>query len=101
MSSASSVQAKANRLLSESLTGNLVQYEMAKRWNGEMPQVSRSHHSPKSVLVAAVSGSIGSTGKPSSRQAAHPPVKARARFHPARLSSRTTRVLVSSFRQAQ
>jgi regulator of protease activity HflC (stomatin/prohibitin superfamily) len=33
-------QAKANRLLSESLTGTLVQYEMAKRWNGQMPQVS-------------------------------------------------------------
>ena len=27
-------QAKAKRLLSESLTGTLVQYEMAKRWNG-------------------------------------------------------------------
>jgi len=35
-------QAKANRLLSESLTANLVQYEMAKRWNGQMPQVSGS-----------------------------------------------------------
>ena len=33
-------QAKANRLLAESVTGNLVQYEMAKRWNGQMPQVS-------------------------------------------------------------
>src|SRR5215211_3150666 len=33
-------QAKANRLLSESITGTLVQYEMAKRWNGQMPQVS-------------------------------------------------------------
>ena len=35
-------QAKANRLLAESVTGNLVQYEMAKRWNGQMPQVSGS-----------------------------------------------------------
>jgi regulator of protease activity HflC (stomatin/prohibitin superfamily) len=35
-------QAKANRLLSESLTPTLVQYEMAKRWNGQMPQVSGS-----------------------------------------------------------
>ncbi len=35
-------QAKANRLLSESLTATLVQYEMAKRWNGQMPQVSGS-----------------------------------------------------------
>ena len=35
-------QAKANRLLAESLTGTLVQYEMAKRWNGQMPQVSGS-----------------------------------------------------------
>lgn len=35
-------QAEANRLLSESVTGTLVQYEMAKRWNGEMPQVSGS-----------------------------------------------------------
>jgi regulator of protease activity HflC (stomatin/prohibitin superfamily) len=33
-------QAKANRLLAESITGTLVQYEMAKRWNGQMPQVS-------------------------------------------------------------
>jgi regulator of protease activity HflC (stomatin/prohibitin superfamily) len=33
-------QAKANQLLSASLTGTLVQYEMAKRWNGQMPQVS-------------------------------------------------------------
>ncbi|WP_306523025.1 prohibitin family protein [Gemmatimonas sp.] len=33
-------QAKANDLLSRSLTGNLVQYEMAKRWNGQMPQVT-------------------------------------------------------------
>jgi regulator of protease activity HflC (stomatin/prohibitin superfamily) len=33
-------QAKANSLLSASLTGTLVQYEMAKRWNGQMPQVS-------------------------------------------------------------
>ena len=35
-------QAKANLLLSQSLTSNLVQYEMAKRWNGQMPQVSGS-----------------------------------------------------------
>ena len=35
-------QAKANRLLAESLTPSLVQYEMAKRWNGQMPQVSGS-----------------------------------------------------------
>ena len=28
--------------LSESLTPTLVQYEMAKRWNGQMPQVSGS-----------------------------------------------------------
>ena len=33
-------QAKANRLLSESITPTLVQYEMAKRWNGQMPQVT-------------------------------------------------------------
>ena len=33
-------RAKAIRLLSESLTGTLVQYEMAKRWNGQMPQVA-------------------------------------------------------------
>jgi regulator of protease activity HflC (stomatin/prohibitin superfamily) len=33
-------QSKANRLLSESITPTLVQYEMAKRWNGQMPQVS-------------------------------------------------------------
>lgn len=33
-------QAKANRLLAESITGTLVQYEMTKRWNGQMPQVT-------------------------------------------------------------
>ena len=33
-------QAKANLLLSASVTANLVQYEMAKRWNGQMPQVT-------------------------------------------------------------
>ena len=33
-------QAKANRLLSESITPTLGQYEMSKRWNGQMPQVS-------------------------------------------------------------
>jgi regulator of protease activity HflC (stomatin/prohibitin superfamily) len=35
-------QSKANRLLSESITPTLVQYEMSKRWNGQMPQVSGS-----------------------------------------------------------
>jgi regulator of protease activity HflC (stomatin/prohibitin superfamily) len=35
-------QSKANRLLSESITPTLVQYEMTKRWNGQMPQVSGS-----------------------------------------------------------
>lgn len=33
-------QARANELLSRSVTTNLVQYEMAKRWNGQMPQVT-------------------------------------------------------------
>jgi regulator of protease activity HflC (stomatin/prohibitin superfamily) len=33
-------QAKANDLLSRSVTLNLVQYEMAKKWDGKMPQVS-------------------------------------------------------------
>ena len=33
-------QAKANDLLSRSITANLVQYEMAKRWDGKMPQVA-------------------------------------------------------------
>jgi regulator of protease activity HflC (stomatin/prohibitin superfamily) len=33
-------QSKANRLLAESITPTLVQYEMSKRWNGQMPQVS-------------------------------------------------------------
>jgi regulator of protease activity HflC (stomatin/prohibitin superfamily) len=33
-------QAKANDLLSRSITANLVQYEMAKKWDGKMPQVS-------------------------------------------------------------
>jgi regulator of protease activity HflC (stomatin/prohibitin superfamily) len=35
-------QAEANRKLSTSITPTLVQYEMAKRWNGQMPQVSGS-----------------------------------------------------------
>jgi regulator of protease activity HflC (stomatin/prohibitin superfamily) len=35
-------QAEANRLLAQSITMTLVQYEMAKRWNGQMPQVSGS-----------------------------------------------------------
>ena len=35
-------QARANELLSRSITPTLVQYEMAKRWNGQMPQVSGS-----------------------------------------------------------
>jgi regulator of protease activity HflC (stomatin/prohibitin superfamily) len=33
-------QAQANELLSKSITGSLVQYEMAKKWNGVMPTVS-------------------------------------------------------------
>ena len=33
-------QAEANRLLSQSITNTLVQYEMTKRWDGKMPQVS-------------------------------------------------------------
>lgn len=35
-------QAKANDLLSRSVTNTLVQYEMAKRWDGKMPQVAGS-----------------------------------------------------------
>ena len=35
-------QAEANRQLAQSITPTLVQYEMAKRWNGQMPQVSSS-----------------------------------------------------------
>jgi hypothetical protein len=35
-------QAEANRLLAQSITGTLVQYEMTKKWNGQMPQVSGS-----------------------------------------------------------
>lgn len=33
-------QSRANDLLSKSITPTLVQYEMAKRWNGQMPQVT-------------------------------------------------------------
>ena len=33
-------QAKANELLSRSVTANLVSYEMAKRWDGKMPTVT-------------------------------------------------------------
>jgi regulator of protease activity HflC (stomatin/prohibitin superfamily) len=35
-------QAKANELLTRSVTPTLVQYEMAKRWDGKMPQVASS-----------------------------------------------------------
>jgi regulator of protease activity HflC (stomatin/prohibitin superfamily) len=35
-------QAKANQLLAQSVTPTLVQYEMAKRWDGKMPQVAGS-----------------------------------------------------------
>jgi regulator of protease activity HflC (stomatin/prohibitin superfamily) len=35
-------QAKANHLLAESITPTLVSYEMAQRWNGQMPQVTGS-----------------------------------------------------------
>ena len=33
-------QARANTLLSQSITPTLVQYEMTKKWNGQMPQVT-------------------------------------------------------------
>jgi regulator of protease activity HflC (stomatin/prohibitin superfamily) len=33
-------QARANQLLAASITPNLVQYEMMKRWNGQMPTVT-------------------------------------------------------------
>jgi regulator of protease activity HflC (stomatin/prohibitin superfamily) len=33
-------QARANEMLAQSVTATLVQYEMAKKWNGQMPQVS-------------------------------------------------------------
>jgi regulator of protease activity HflC (stomatin/prohibitin superfamily) len=35
-------QAEANVMLARSITPTLVQYEMAKKWNGQMPQVSGS-----------------------------------------------------------
>ena len=35
-------QSKANKLLSRSVTANLVQYEMAKKWDRKTPQVSGS-----------------------------------------------------------
>ncbi|GJG86655.1 hypothetical protein tb265_18360 [Gemmatimonadetes bacterium T265] len=35
-------QAKANELLSRSITPTLVQYQMANKWNGQMPTVSGS-----------------------------------------------------------
>ena len=35
-----SAQAKANELLSRSITPTLVQYELAKKWDGKMPMVS-------------------------------------------------------------
>ena len=44
---------------------------------------------------------LGSTGRPVSCQTTQPPVRARAFFHPACLSSCATRALVASFVQAQ
>lgn len=38
----SQAQAEANRMLAQSITPTLVQYEMTKRWDGKMPQVSGS-----------------------------------------------------------
>src|SRR6185436_14880466 len=35
-------QAKANELIAKSITPTLVQYEMSKKWDGKMPQVSGS-----------------------------------------------------------
>jgi regulator of protease activity HflC (stomatin/prohibitin superfamily) len=35
-------EAKSNELVNRSLTATLVQYEMAKRWDGKMPQVASS-----------------------------------------------------------
>jgi regulator of protease activity HflC (stomatin/prohibitin superfamily) len=35
-------QARANEMLARSITPTLVQYEMTKRWNGQMPQVTGS-----------------------------------------------------------
>ena len=39
-------QAKANILLAQSITATLVSYEMAKRWDGKMPQVTGSSAIP-------------------------------------------------------
>jgi regulator of protease activity HflC (stomatin/prohibitin superfamily) len=39
-------QAKANILLAQSITPTLVSYEMAKRWDGKMPQVTGSSTMP-------------------------------------------------------
>jgi hypothetical protein len=44
---------------------------------------------------------FGTTGRPASFQATHPPCNALAFFHPARLSSRATRALVASSFQVQ
>jgi regulator of protease activity HflC (stomatin/prohibitin superfamily) len=33
-------QARANTLLAQSITPTLVQYELSKKWNGQMPQVT-------------------------------------------------------------
>jgi len=40
--STAQAEAKANQLLNRSLTSTLVQYEMAKGWDGKMPQVASS-----------------------------------------------------------
>jgi hypothetical protein len=53
------------------------------------------------AVSARGSPALASTGRPSSRHAVQPPVRARAFFHPACLSSCATRALVASFVQAQ
>lgn len=41
-----SAQAQANKILSESLTPSLVQYESIKKWNGELPRMTGSQGVP-------------------------------------------------------
>jgi hypothetical protein len=46
-------QSKANLQLAQSITQNLVQYEMVKRWDGKLPQVSGGGTMPMIQLPGA------------------------------------------------
>lgn len=66
-------------------------------WRLDLHNCLRAYYS----ISTRGSPALISTGSPVSRHAVQPPVRARAFFHPACLSSCATRALVASFVQAQ